>query len=203
MKYEWRKMEKDLYLPKNQVVEIQVPKFVYITIEGKGNPNHPDFAARVEALYAIAYGIRMAPKSGYMIQDYYDYTVYPLEGVWDSDDLQDLNNKDAYKYKIMIRQPAFVDKKVFDDIKERVKVKKKMELLDSVQWEEIEDGRCIQMMHVGAFDDEIYSFQKMKEYLIEKGLKQRLFTHREIYLSDPRKSDPSKMKTVLRYFLTD
>ncbi|WP_317310612.1 GyrI-like domain-containing protein [Clostridium thermobutyricum] len=111
MKHEWRKHEKDIYVPKKKPEIIDVQNFKYITITGKGNPNEDEFAKKVEVLYSLAYAIKMMPKKGYIPDGYFEYTVYPLEGLWDltheGKKLKELN-KDCLVYKIMIRQPDFV-----------------------------------------------------------------------------------------------
>lgn len=203
MKYDWRKEEKELYAPKTKPQVQLVPKQKYIKIKGEGNPNEQEFADRVEALYALAYGIRMAPRNGVDIEGYYDYGVYPLEGIWSTKNPDDVYDKSKYTYTIMIRQPDFVNQKDFDTVLEKVKLKKNLPLLDNIKFEELEDGKIIQILHNGTYDNETASFNIMKEYMKEYGLKQRCFEHREIYLNDSRKTAPDKLKTILRYFLEE
>lgn len=115
MKHEWRKAEKILYLPKKEPQVIEVPEQKFFTIEGVGNPNGPDFAERIGVLYSLAYGVRMMPKNGFEPEGYYEYTVYPLEGIWSiSEEAKDKESwtKDDLTYKIMIRQPDFVTEEV-------------------------------------------------------------------------------------------
>lgn len=200
-KHEWRKVEKDLYAPKTKPEQNIIGKQVYLTIEGKGDPNGFAFESQVEALYAMAYGIRMAPKSGFEIAGYYEYTVYPLEGIWGTDNPEDISDKDQFVYKIMIRQPDFVSLEVFEAVRDKVKEKKKLALLDSLRYEIMEDGMVVQMLHEGTYDSESESFIQMKQYIEQAGLQLREHEHREIYLTDARKVAPEKLKTILRYLV--
>lgn len=131
-----------------------------------------------------------------------EYTVYPLEGVWDLTEegkQSQVLNKDELLYTIMIRQPEFVTTEVFEKALNEVKKKKPHPLLDEVVFEEIEDGLSVQMLHVGPYDDELITFEKMKTFINEQNLTIVSLKHREIYLSDFRKVTPDKLKTVLRY----
>ena len=173
-------------------------------ISGVGNPNGAEFSERIEGLYSLAYAVRMMPKSGYTPEGYFEYTVYPLEGVWDlTEEGKTLANLDKEKlvYTIMIRQPEFVTEKIFERAVENVRKKKSLRLLDTAKFREMEDSMSIQMMHIGSFDDEYKTFDVMNKYCIENNLKiiKDDFHHREIYISDIRKVESSKLKTVLRY----
>ncbi len=204
MKYEWRKVEKSIYLPGTKPESIVVPKFNFVAIEGKGDPNGPDFSDRVEALYSISYAIRMMPKKGFTPEGYFEYTVYPLEGLWDLSEDGRVNtelDKSQLLYKIMIRQPDFVTQEVFNKVIETVKKSKPNLLIDELKLEAIEDGFSVQMMHLGSYENEKKSFDLMKTYIKDNSLKIKTMVHREIYLSDPRKSEPEKLKTVLRYMV--
>ncbi len=202
MKYEWRKKEKELYLPATQPAKIDVPPINYFTLKGKGNPNSEAFKESVEALYALSYAIRMLPKKGITPEGYYEYTVFPIEGVWDLDEegrqLEQLD-KDRLVYKLMIRQPEFVTAELFSVAKE-VSAKKVSEvLLQSAKFDRIEEGLCVQCMHSGDYDSEPVTFSKMDDFCAANHLTRIDKRHREIYIRDPRKSDPAKLKTVLRY----
>lgn len=205
MKYEWRKQEKDLYLPGKQPTKLAVSNQQFIMIEGAGDPNGENFSQRVEVLYSVAYAIRMMPKKGYTPPGYYEYTVYPLEGLWDLTErgrkLEYLD-KSELRYSIMIRQPEFVTDEVVERAVATVRQKKPSELLDKIRFTQMADGLVVQVLHVGPFDDEPASFAKMDAYAQEHNLVRVDKTHREIYLSDPRKVDSSKLKTVLRYRVT-
>lgn len=202
MKHEWKKSEKELYLPKDKPVTIEIPKFKFFTIDGSGNPNSESFAKEIEILYAMAYAVRMMPKKGHTPEGYFEYTVYPLEGVWDLTEEgrnSDSLDKDQLVYKIMIRQPDFVTDDVFLRALEIASKKINKDSLARVKFEEIEDGLCVQMLHQGSYDDEPASFDAMKKFAQDNGLNRTEMTHREIYLSDARKTAPDKLKTVLRF----
>ena len=146
MKYEWRKKEKDIYLPKNKPILIKVPKAKYFCIQGKGNPNQQDFQNRIGALYALSYTIRMMPKNGYTPEGYYEYTVYPLEGFWDLSEVgrqKEELDKNELIYTIMIKQPDFVDEKLFEQALTIAKQKKQNPLLDEVYFDRIDEGLCV------------------------------------------------------------
>jgi hypothetical protein len=201
-KYEWRKKEKEFYLPKEKPVLVNVPKFKFILLKGQGNPNNEDFSEVVSTLYSVAYGIKMAPKKGIDIDGYYDYTVYPLEGEWDLTQIGrqlDYLNKDELVYTLMIRQPDFVTEDIVHDAIKRVKEKASNPLLDQVKFESIEEGLCVQMLHIGSYDDEPASFDVMEHYCLEHSLHRMSKKHREIYLSDARRIESHKQKTVLRF----
>ena len=204
-KYEWRKKEKAIYLPKNKPEVINIPEFKFIAIEGEGSPAESLFTENIGALYSLAYTIKMIPKKmGVLPKGYYDFTVYPLEGVWDINDEAKANfngviNKDDFVYKLMIRQPDFVDELFFREMLEVVKDKKKSPLLDQLRFERFSEGLCVQMLHLGPFEDEPASFEKMESFVRDEGLIRLSKVHREIYLSDTRKVVPEKLKTVLRF----
>src|SRR5690554_5571887 len=201
MKHEWRKHEKNLYIPKANPEIVNVAKHKFFTIQGQGNPNHEEFSERVEVLYSLAYAIRMMPKQGYTPEGYFEYTVYPLEGIWDLTEegrKLDTLNKDELIYTIMIRQPDFVTEEVVEKAFENVRKKKSNPLLDEVIFDTMEDGLSVQMLHIGPYDYEPKSFNKMKEFINENNLEIKTLRHREIYLSDARRVEPAKLKTVLR-----
>lgn len=204
MKHEWRKKEKNYYIPKTKPEIVNMEKFKFIQIKGSGNPNNEEFSERVGVLYSLAYAIKMMPKKGITPDGYFDYTVYPLEGIWDLDEEGRLKNefdKNNLVYNIMIRQPDFVTKEVFDLAMEMTKKKKPNKLLDDVVFGEIEEGMCVQMMHIGPYDDEYKSFEVMKEFIKDNNLVIKSLAHREIYISDVRKTASEKLKTVLRYMV--
>jgi hypothetical protein len=202
MKHEWKKHEKSLYLPAQKPELITVAEQKFFMIKGEGNPNSEDFAARIEVLYSLAYAVRMMPKQGFTPEGYFEYTVYPLEGVWDltEEGKQAASfNKDQFLYTIMIRQPDFVTPETAEKAFANVRKKKPHPLLDEVTFGTMEDGLSVQMMHIGPYDDEPASFAAMKEFIVNHDLEIVTLEHREIYISDARKVDPAKLKTVLRY----
>lgn len=204
MKIEWKKTEKQIYLPGSDPATVTVPKMKYFSITGTGNPNHEAFQEKISVLFGLAYAIRMMPKSGVTPEGYQEYTVYPLEGIWDLSQkgrMSEELDKDQLIYKIMIRQPDFVTPEVAEMAKDKVRKKTPTPLLDQVAFEEMEDGLSVQMMHIGTFDSEPLSFARMDAYLTKQGLVRQSKTHKEIYLSDFRKTQPEALKTVLRYFV--
>ncbi len=206
-KHEWRKAEKKIYLPKAKPELIDIPSFKYVTISGEGNPNDSFFGDYISALYPISYAIKMTPKKmAKPLKGYFDYTVYPLEGLWDLSEQGRKNykgviNKDDLVFTLMIRQPDFVTADFFDEMLALTKKKKPHTLQDKLKFEEIEDGPCVQMLHLGPYDDEPESFRQMEIFAEEKGVTRLSKRHREIYLSDFRKVAPEKLKTVLRFKL--
>jgi hypothetical protein len=202
MKYEWKKQEKEFYLPKEKPESVVVPKFKFFILNGKGNPNNAEFSEAVTVLYSLAYAVKMLPKKGITPVGYFDYTVYPLEGVWDLAEearLLEVLDKDSLIYTIMIRQPDFVTDELAEEVVKGVKAKKPHPLLDEVKFTSLEEGLCVQMLHIGPYDDEPKTFSQMEEYCTQQGLKRTSKIHREIYISDPRKTEPNKLKTLLRF----
>lgn len=205
IKHEWRKKEKSIYLPKAKPVIIDVPEYKFITIKGTGSPDSPLFTECIGALYSLAYTIKMTLKKvDNPPQNYCDYTVYPLEGVWDiNDDAKKqftgtINKKDLV-YKIMLRQPDFITDDFYHEMLDIVKHKKPSSMLEHLKFETINEGKCIQMLHVGKFENEADTFTIMEEFTKEQGLTRLSKVHREIYLSDFRKVEEEKLKTVLRF----
>lgn len=209
MKHEWRKKEKQFYLPKNTPEKITIPEFQFFTISGKGNPNDSNFSDHIAALYAVSYGVKMGLKKNPVLSGYTDYAVYPLEGVWDISEKAKQHfdpkapiNKDELVYKIMIRQPDFVTEAYALEVIEQVRIKKPKLAIDQVKFERITDGDCIQMLHVGPFENEPKTFEIMENYAHDLGFERTSKKHREIYLSDFRKVPKEKLKTVLRFNLS-
>ena len=207
MKYEWRKRDKDIYLPKKTPTVIQLKPMNYITIKGEGRPGDMLFTECVQALYSIAYGVKMALKNKNIFEDYTDFTVFPLEGFWDLTDkgrelykngVPVIELKEHMAYKMMLRQPDFVSKDYVEFIQQSVYNKKKNEKVLEVVFETIDEGFVCQMIHVGSYDSEPTLFDLMESYCNELGLTILSKTHKEIYLTQPN-DDPSKMKTTLRF----
>lgn len=201
MKWEWRKQEKALYLPGKAPEIIEVPKLCFVEVHGQGDPNGPAFSRDVETLYALSYALRMGPKNGYTPPGYFEYTVYPLEGLWTLAAPWEAGTplpKDQLVYRLMIRQPDFCTPEVFDQMLALAQKKLERAQLAAARRVELEEGLCAQIMHQGPYDEEPESFAKIDALLSEQGLRRKGHVHREIYLSDPRKTAPEKMRTVLR-----
>lgn len=201
MKYEWKKMDKEIYLPAQKPQLIEIPKYNYFLISGEGNPNADDFAEAVQALYSLSYSVKMMPKKGKVPEGYYDYTVFPLEGFWDLKEGKRTTgkfDKDDLVYTIMIRQPDFVDEKLANEVIETVKKTKPQRLLEQVAFGPFDEGLSLQIMHVGPYDEEPKTFRILDDYCLKNHLIRKSLTHKEIYISDVRRVEPEKMKTVLR-----
>lgn len=199
MKYEWKKNEKYLYGVKQKPKLIDVPSAYYIMIKGEGNPNESDFSNRVSALYSLAYGMKMLFKNMEKEElEYSDFTVFPLEGIWEKSDDEEFD-KNKLKYTIMIKQPYFITKEIFDLAFEKVKKKKPNELYDEVSFDCIESKKAIQILHIGSFDTEIESFEKLDNFANEMNLERSEKLHTEIYLNNKNRTAEDKLKTILRY----
>lgn len=205
MAFDYKKEYKELYMPKNKPEIVTVPKMNYIAVRGKGNPNEEDGAYQnaISVLYAVAYTLKMSYKTDYKIEGFFEYVVPPLEGFWWQEDNAgvDYTDKSKFNWISVIRLPDFVSQKDFDWALATASKKKKLDC-SSAEFMSIEEGMCVQMMHLGAFDDEPATVAIMDEYIKQNGYtndmnKDRL--HHEIYLSDARKVAPEKWKTVIRH----
>ena len=204
MKHDWKKDDKAFYLPKNKPEIITIPAFKFFSIRGEGNPNDNFFAEYIGVLYALSYAVKMSPKQGFAPDNYFEYSVFPLEGVWDITDeakaaFTGKIDKNSLVFNLMIRQPDFVTEAFAQETLERVRKKKPHVLLEKVKFETIEEGNCVQMMHLGPYDAEPLSFEQMTLFTESLGKTRKSHLHREIYLSDARKVSPEKLKTVLRF----
>jgi hypothetical protein len=184
---------------------VNVPRANYIAVRGKGNPNEVggEYQQAVGILYAIAYTLKMSYKSDYKIEGFFKYVVPPLEGFWWQDNVVgvDYSDKSTFNWISVIRLPDFVTEADFAWAVETASKKKKMDC-SRAEYLTIDEGLCVQMMHIGPYDDEPASVAIMKAFLEENGYITDLNEnrkHHEIYLSDPRKSAPEKMKTVIRH----
>lgn len=201
MKYEWRKQEKNLYGVKQTPVIVEVPKQKFILVKGNGNPNEVDFSDRISALYSLAYAIKMLFKDvmkNKTDNDITDYAVYPLEGLWEKVNGEELE-KNKLEYTLMIKQPAFITQEIFTKALENIKKKKPNALYDEMSFREIEEGKSIQILHVGSYDDEPKSFEQMDEFARKRDLTRIGDFHKEIYLSNKNRISEEKQKTILRY----
>lgn len=205
--FDFKKEYKDLYLPKSKPSIIDVPTMRFITVDGKGDPNTSEFYKKaVELLYGLSYSIKMSKKTGTQPEGYFDYVVPLLEGLWwfegDFFDGNVVERKDEFNWTIMIRQPDFVTSEVFKNAKAALS-KKKPELDTSVaRLKDFTEGLCAQIMHVGPYDDESSTVATLEEFIKSQGYRTEMSgmrQHHEIYISDPRKTAPEKLKTVVRH----
>ena len=202
LKYEWRKRDKALYLPKAEPTVIDVGEYAYFTLSGQGNPNTAAFSEAIGVLYSLSYAVKMLPKRQAPPEGYYDYTVFPLEGVWDLIDKSQAGqplDKANLKYTIMMRQPDFVTEALAAEVKQHVAKKKPHPLLENTRFERIAEGLCVQMLHLGSYDSETHSFAIMQQYCDDNGYRRAQQSHKEIYITDARKTEPEKLKTTLRF----
>lgn len=205
MAFDFKKEYKEFYMPKSIPEIVTVPVANYIAVRGKGNPNQEDgvYQKAVSILYAIAYTIKMSYKSSHKIEGFFEYVVPPLEGFWwqDGVDGVDYSKKDLFNWISVIRLPDFAAKNDFDWVVAEASKKKKLDCT-SAEFLTVKEGLCVQIMHIGPFDDEPASVAKMDKYLKENGYMNDMSDtrlHHEIYLTDVRKTEPSKWKTVIRH----
>lgn len=195
-----QKFYEELYSLKVAPTIIQVPRLSFVVIEGKGDPNGEEFGNAISALYSFSYTVRMSYKSKNVPSGYYKYKVFPLEGEWDLyDKSKPPTDKSNYSYRVMIHQPGFLTTELFTRFLQETQQKKSNKYLDQLVFEQIEEGLCCQMLHIGSYDDEPASFEKMHDYCNQNGYERSAKAHREIYLNDPRRTDPARVKTILRY----
>ena len=205
MAFDFKKEYKELYNPKSKPVVINVPKINYISVRGEGNPNEVGGAYQqaIGVLYAIAYTLKMSYKTDYKIEGIFEYVVPPLEGFWWQNYVEgvDYADKSSFNWISVIRLPDFVSKTDFEWAVETATKKKKIDC-SSAEYLTIDEGLCVQIMHLGPFDDEPKSVALMDAYIDENGYKNDISDirlHHEIYLSDARKVAPEKWKTVIRH----
>ncbi|GHH67723.1 GyrI-like domain-containing protein [Promicromonospora soli] len=177
---------------------VDVPDLQYLMIDGHGDPNtSPRFAEAVEALYPLAYTLKFASKRGLDR----DFVVMPLEGQWWADDMDSFTaarDKSRWDWTLMLMQPDWIDRDMFDAAVERVRAKGRPARLDDVRLEPLSEGRCVQTLHVGSFDAEADLLKRMhEEFIPDNGLRM-VGKHHEIYLSDFRRVAPEKQRTILR-----
>ena len=205
MAFDFKKEYKEFYMPKNRPEIIQVPKANYIAVRGSGDPNEAGGAYQqaIGVLYAVAYTLKMSCKTDYKMEGFFEYVVPPLEGFWwqAGKDGIDYADKSAFHWISVIRLPDFVTREVFDWAVQEATAKKKKDF-SKVQFFHYDEGLCVQCMHVGSYDAEPETLEQMDAFAREQGYETDFTGHRrhhEIYLSDPRRTAPEKLKTVLRH----
>lgn len=195
VKIDYKKELRSLYNPPKKIGIVDVPTMNYLMIDGKGNPNtSEDFQAAIEALYSVSYTLKFSSKKAGL-----DYVVMPLEALWYMDNMEDFLHlqKDDWQWTAMIMQPAHITSEMIEVAIEAIRKKKNPASLDKLRFEAYDEGRSVQVLYVGPFDDEHPTIVKMHEFAEENGYAPS-GKHHEIYLSDFRKVDPSKLKTVIR-----
>ncbi|HPR39444.1 MAG TPA: GyrI-like domain-containing protein [Oscillospiraceae bacterium] len=205
MAFDYKKEYREFYLPAKKPEIINIPAMNFIAVRGKGDPNEEDgeYKKAMGLLYGIAFTIKMSDKGSHKIDGYFEYVVPPLEGLWWMDGIDgiDYGKKDRFCWISIIRIPDFVKKEDFDWAVAEASAKKK-EDFSKVEFLTYEEGLCVQCMHLGPYDDEPATIKLMDGYAAEHGYETDLGGqryHHEIYLSDARKCDPAKLKTVIRH----
>ncbi|MCP4072625.1 MAG: hypothetical protein GY742_12965 [Hyphomicrobiales bacterium] len=196
-KLDFKKQLKHLYKPSpKEVVMVDVPAMKFLMIDGQGDPNNSKtYSDAVEALYSVSYPLKFAVKKGEMA---IDYGVMPLEGLWWADDMAVFtsDDKSEWKWTMMMMQPDFITSQLVEEIIDAVKIKKNPAALPLVRFEEFHEGLCAQTLHIGPFSEEGPTIERVHEFIDAKG--ERRGKHHEIYLSDIRRADPAKWKTIIR-----
>ena len=205
MAFDFKKEYKEFYMPKNKPEIVTVPKMNYIAVRGSGDPNEEDgdYKKAIGLLYAIAFTIKMSKKGDHKIEGYFDYVVPPLEGFWWQDGVAgiDYAHKESFNWISVIRLPDFVTEEDFRWAVNEAAEKKKQDF-SKVEFLTVEEGLCVQCMHIGPYDDEPATVLKMHEYMEQQGCALEITDkrlHHEIYLCDARKVAPEKRKTVIRH----
>lgn len=204
MTYDFKKEQKKLYVPGKRPQLIDVPSLNYLAVRGHGDPNdaHGEYQQAITQLYAVAYTIKMSKKGPHHIDNYFDFVVPPLEGLWWQDGIKgvDYAHKEQFRFIAMIRLPDFVTRGIFDWAVHEAATKKARDF-GNVEFLTLHEGRCVQALHVGPYDAEPATVAKLHEFIAAKGLQININDHRhhhEIYLSDPRRTKAANLKTVIR-----
>ena len=203
-KLDYKKQYKDLYVPPPKPALICVPKMSFIGVDGRGAPLGEEYQAALKALYSLSFTIKMSKMAGENIPGYFEYVVPPLEGLWHSEGrAPDFGEgKEHWRWTSMIRQPEFVTPGIFEWALEKCAKKNPEADFSKARLFDFEEGLCVQILHVGSYDDEGRSISQITAFIAENGLEDLVSEtnrHHEIYLSDPRKTAPEKLKTVIRH----
>ena len=205
MAFDFKKVNKEFYMPKDTPAIVTIPKINYIAVRGHGDPNEEDgeYKKAIGLLYGIAFTIKMSKKSDHRIEGYFDYVVPPLEGFWWQEGVDgiDYSHKEDFNWISVIRLPDFVTKSEFDWAVAEATAKKKADF-SKAEFLTYDEGLCVQCMHIGPYDNEPATVEMMHKYMKAQGYEldisdERL--HHEIYLSDARKVVPEKLNTVIRH----
>lgn len=205
MAFDYKKEYREFYLPKNKPSIVQIPRMNYVAVRGKGDPNEVGgaYQSAISTLYTIAYTLRMSCRSDHQIEGFFEYVVPPLEGFWQQEGFEgfDPSRKSDLHWISVIRLPDFVTRSDFQWAVETASRKKGM-YLSKAEFLTLEEGLCVQIMHIGPFDDEARSVALMDDYLQAQGYANDFSDarlHHEIYMSDARRVAPERWKTVIRH----
>ena len=193
-KVDLKKELRGLYSARRAPELIEVPPLTYLMADGGGDPSGPEYSSVVESLYGVAYSLKFLAKA-----EGDDFVVMPLQGLWWADDMDAFleGSRDDWRWTMMILQPAVVDENMVATAIEQVAAKKDLPVLDRVRLEVYEEGAAAQLMHIGPYSEEAPNIERLHRFIEDSG-KQRRGLHHEIYLSDPRRAAPEKMKTIIR-----
>lgn len=205
MAFDFKKEYKDLYMAKASPTLVNVPRMNYIAVRGKGDPNDPvgDYQAALQILYTLAYTLKMSYKTDYKIKDFVEYVVPPLEGFWWQEGVMgvDYSDKSSFNWISVIRLPDFITEQDLDWAIIEAKEKKKLDC-SKAEFLTMEEGLCVQVLHLGPYDDEPASVAKLNAFIAENGYVADFSDtrmHHELYLSDPKKVQPERYKTIIRH----
>lgn len=204
-KLDYKKKFKELYQPSAKPALIDVPEMIFFAVEGAGDPNKcREYKEAMEILYGLSFTVKMSKMNNTQPEGYFEYVVPPLEGLWyqESTNGIDYSRKDDFHWISMIRQPEFVTEEVFETVKAALSKKKPSLDISKARLMRYTEGLCVQLMHTGPYDDEPASIAKLERFAEENGYAEDFGTgryHHEIYLSDPRKCAPERLRTVIRH----
>ena len=205
MAFDFKKEFKEFYPTKTNPMIVKIPKMNFLAVRGKGNPNEEgsEYKQAINLLYPLAYTIKMSKNTDYRMNGYFDFVVPPLEGFWWQEGIKgvDYERKSDFRFISLLRLPDFVSKENFDWAIQQAATKKKMDF-SNVEYFTYDEGLCVQCLHVGSYNDEIITVERMHAYMENEGYQLDITDermHHEIYISDFRKTEPAKLKTILRH----
>ena len=205
MAFDFKKEYKEFYLPPKKPQIITIPPMNFVAVQGKGDPNDPEgeYQAAMELLYGVAYTIKMSYKGSHRMEGFFEYVVPPLEGLWHQQGVDgvDYAHKERFEWTSMIRLPEFVTQEEFDWAVQEATAKKKKDF-SKAEFLTYDEGLCVQCMHIGPYDAELETLAQMDDFAVQQGFVTDFTAnrfHHEIYLGDPRRTAPEKLKTVLRH----
>lgn len=205
MAFDFKKEYSEYYLPKGKPQIVMIPRMNYVAVRGVGDPNavDGDYKRAISILYTVAYTLRMSYRGGRQIEGFFEYVVPPLEGLWWQDGIEgiDISDKESFNWISMIRLPDFIRETDLEWAIRQVDEKKGMDC-SAAKFFSLDEGLCVQMMHIGSYDDESRTIDQMHTYLSENGYITDFTSerrHHEIYLSDARKVAPERRRTVIRH----
>ena len=205
MVFDFKKEFKEFYPTKTNPMSVMIPKMNFLAVRGKGNPNEEggEYKQAINLLYTLAYTITMSKNTDYRMNGYFDFVVPPLEGFWWQEGIKgvDYERKSDFQFISLLRLPDFVSKENFDWAIHQAKTKKKMDF-SNVEYFTYDEGLCVQCLHVGSYNDEPITVERMHAYMENEGFQLDITDermHHEIYISDFRKTEPAKLKTILRH----